>query len=243
LPPLSINTCAPFAATTPFAAAATTADVAVDTIFKTLSGSVPRFSDLKNDASTKFDAFNNQTPPAEQLSHASLMGVNFAAHQSEPADCWAATLETARAFLHLPQVSQDQILRDAKTICPKLNYQRFGASMNQIAQTINYLEATYDKGNPVHPDFCTKPECIIESLQHRQPVIMLYSGRYADHGHAVLIVGLDYAVTNVQGKTAIIPYTFHILDPVNQNETTHTPVPETTSAMYAACRADAFISY
>lgn len=172
--------------------------------------------------------------------HVGLTGIEqFFVPQSDPTDCWAATLATARAFLHLPEVSQNQILADATHLCPQIPNQ-LGASLSQIAHTIDYMEATYDKTAPVQPTWCTDADCIISSLTNQRPLIMLKPGQ--DAGHAVLLVGVDYD-SNPTGnnpahdKPVDVVQTFYILDPANK-----APIIETRS-LYEVCRSDAFISY
>jgi Papain-like cysteine protease AvrRpt2 len=172
--------------------------------------------------------------------HVGLIGIErFFFPQSKPTDCWAATLETSRAFLHLPEVSQDQILADATRLCPQIPKQ-LGASLSQIAHTIDYMEATYDKATPVKPVWCTDADCIIRSLTNQRPVIMLRPGH--DSGHAVLLVGVDYdsnptGNNPTQDKTVDIVQTLYILDPMNQEPTIQ------AQSLYEVCHADAFISY
>jgi hypothetical protein len=159
--------------------------------------------------------------------------------QDDDNHCWAATLEAARKFLHLPLVSQDKmvdILADQIETQCKRQPPAF-PSMNQIAYTIDYMDSHYDTSNPVHPYYCTMAECIIDSLTRQRPIIMLRNGGPLP-GHAVLLVGVDYDSGVAQGKPIVILRTLYIVDPKRKKKATVDVI-----SLYDACRADAFISY
>ena len=106
--------------------------------------------------------------------------------QSKPNDCWAATLEFARDFLHLHHVSQGDLVSEAQKICPRLEDQTAGADAYQITFSIATVLLRYDRPR-TNPHFCSDTQCVIDLLVKGHPVIMLGSG------HAVLVVGMDYS--------------------------------------------------
>lgn len=151
--------------------------------------------------------------------------------QSNQNDCWAATIEMARAFLKLPRVSQEDILSLSDKYCPLIKTQPYGADAFQIIHMILKIAQAYDGHGP-DSHFCNDYQCIVRSLEKSHPVIMLESG------HAVLIVGIDYfadpAVTH--GQFIVSPKRFYILDPMDKaGVKTWTPL--------SVCHADVFISY
>lgn len=177
-------------------------------------------------------AYTTQNQPATYTNgHIFLRGIEqYWVHQSVDNDCWAATLETARRFLHLPYVSQDQIREIADRLCQQLHHQRFGASTYQIVYAISKLHSSDGEVTSVHPHFCNSFACIVNSLTGQQPIIMLNSG------HAVLVVGADYYSGTANGQSIVRYGTFYILDPAGNGNVK-------AKSLFSLCRADAFIAY
>lgn len=189
-----------------------------------------------------YDFQSARTGQSHRL-HVGLNGIEqFYVPQAKDNYCWAASLETARSFLHLPAIplsdtsnaSEQQKLVDLANSQCKVPEDQM-PSMYQIADVINYVEANYDKAHPIQPKLCTDAECIISSVYNQQPVIMLLHGEEGK-GHAVLVVGVDYDTGMAQGQRVYIPRTFSVLDPADKPR-------RRTVTLWEACRADAFISY
>jgi hypothetical protein len=164
--------------------------------------------------------------------HIYLDGIErFWRPQSEPNDCWAAALETARRYLHYHDVSQEEMVDSARKICPRLENQKGGADAYQIATAITTLLKKYDQ--PLtSPHFCQGTRDVILSLAAGHPVIMLRSG------HAVLVVGVDYTTDVARDDNGPIPVVedVFILDPAGNGQ-----VEKWTPLSF--CKADAFLAY
>jgi hypothetical protein len=161
--------------------------------------------------------------------HIYLSGIErFWVPQSKSNDCWAAALETARRYLNLRYVSQDELIESTQRLCPRLADQAAGADTYQITFAIAAILSRYDIGL-ANPHFCDNGECIVASLSRNRPVIMLRSG------HAVLVVGADFLVGTHPYYLVVIK-NLKILDPAGSGEI------EDRSA-FNLCSADAFIAY
>ena len=173
----------------------------------------------------------NGVRPESIRRHVYLNGIErYWVHQSQPNDCWAATLETARRYLHLHPVSQDDLIESAQRICPALRSQQRGADLYQIVTAIRYRLKVYDERVRA-PGVCLDDQCILDSLTRGRPVIMLGSG------HAVLVVGLDYVP--VPGATSGSKYIIdriYVLDPAGNGEVEARSPP-------SLCNAEAFVFY
>jgi hypothetical protein len=168
-----------------------------------------------------FDALH--VPSARH--HILLNGIQqFWVHQSNGDNCWAAVLETARAYHHLPYVSQDQIRDMVGRYCPDISGQGDRPDVYQIQVAMALLWQRYgDTKSGV--TMCGNPDCILKSLQSGMPVVMMKKG------HAVLIVGEDYFAGNPS-----TPKNFKVLDPQHEGKIED-------SSLLDVCRADAFIPY
>lgn len=145
------------------------------------------------------------------IEHIVLPGIESSfVSQKEPNICWAASMESARKYLHLFHVHQKKIVQELESSCGK-NLQDRAASAYQIFFAIQKLSESYDMGL-IKPSFCSRPECLLESLTNGRPVMMLRPG--SGVGHAVLLVGMDFVYDKEEGgKQLIIPRKLHILDP------------------------------
>jgi len=173
-------------------------------------------------------AMKGATPPR---GHVYLTGIEkFWVPQSEKNNCWAAVLETARKYLGLHYVSQDDLLESAQKICPGLKQQP-GADAYQIVSAIRYRLQQHDQSR-LTPGVCFDIQCVVGRLQNRRPVIMLGAG------HAVLLVGLDFRIApGARGAgPAILVERMFILDPNGNGQV------ETWST-FAFCKIDTFMYY
>lgn len=109
--------------------------------------------------------------------------------QEEENDCWAASLESARDFLHLRHKSQKQIVALAAQECPSMRDASSGSSKRadayQIVYAIAMLQSMLDRER-IKPHFCDDEKCVIVALGNQRPVIMLKSG------HAFLLTSVSY---------------------------------------------------
>lgn len=153
--------------------------------------------------------------------------INFV-HQTKQNDCWAATLEMARAYRGLKHISQDDIISRSASYCPKLSEQQYGADAYQIMYMISILERSFDGGSRSH-ELCSMTECIAEAIHRRHPVIMLHAG------HAVLIVGVEYMKPSSRDDPFLVR-DFLVYDPSGNGEMD-------TISILSACRGDVFIVY
>lgn len=175
--------------------------------------------------------WTNSSPPTR---HVMLNGIErFWVHQSQDNDCWAASLQTARDYLNLHHVSQDDMIDASRRVCPRLRDQGGGADAYQIMYAIRSTLKSYDSSR-VSPAVCLKEQCIIDRLTHGHPLIMLGTG--SGGGHAILIVGADYYIAQGTRTSSLIIDKLYILDPngVGQVEVRSDTV---------FCHADAFIAY
>jgi hypothetical protein len=157
--------------------------------------------------------------------HIMLNGIEeFWVQQSNGDNCWAAVLETARAYHHLQNVPQDKIRELVTGYCPNIMGRNKRPDVYQIQVAMALLAERYGdvKSSVV---MCGNPDCILKSLQSGSPVIML------ENKHAVLIVGEDYIPGNPS-----TPKNFKILDPQNNRKLED-------RSLLDVCRADAFMSY
>ncbi|MBV8926319.1 MAG: hypothetical protein JOZ74_13210, partial [Bradyrhizobium sp.] len=172
-----------------------------------------------------------QTDPNEH--HLYLAGIErYWVQQSETNDCWAASLQTTRDYMGLYHVPQDEMIRQASGFCPSLQSQREGADAYQIAYAIDGTLRRYDMPR-TNPHFCSEPKCMIQSLANRHPIIVLSSG------HAVVLVGMDYAlrpVTNSPEPLVIIKRLF-ILDPAKEHAEAE------TWSVFSLCKVDGLLAY
>jgi hypothetical protein len=179
------------------------------------------------------DALSNLTGARNPLDrrHIYLTGIEkFWVHQSEPDDCWAATIEVARKYLNLRYVSQDELLSTAHNACPRLRESK-GADAYEIVSVIRFKLKQYDQTR-VQPGACFNIECIITQLTTGHPVIMLGSG------HAVLMIGMDYIIIpSNQRKSgpSIVVERAYVLDPNGTGQV------ETWSI--GLCKIDTFLFY
>lgn len=163
--------------------------------------------------------------------HVYLTGIEqYWVHQTQNNDCWAATLETARDYLHLRHVSQTELIDSARQVCPMLNTQSHGAEAYQIAYSIASTLRGYDFSR-TDPHICGDISCIITALTQGQPVIMLGGG------HAVLLVGMDYDVAGTGPNPAVVVEQMFVLDPAAEQ-----PVVSKWST-FSFCKIDVFIAY
>jgi hypothetical protein len=145
-------------------------------------------------------------------------------HQSNGDDCWAAVLETARAYHHLQHVSQDQIRDLVAGYCPDISTQSNRPGVYQIQVAMALLWQRYgDTKSGI--TMCGNPDCILKSLQRGMPVVMLKKG------HASLIVGEDFFPGNPPS-----PKNFKVLDPEHFGKIED-------RSLLDVCNADAFIPY
>jgi hypothetical protein len=157
-PPLSTVVCVPSAMASPV-------ETAVDVLFAPWNA-----------------AFGHPAPTPGNL--VSLDGLErFWVRQSSDNTCWAAALETARAFLGLQPVIQEELYEMVAGSCPVITEQKKGASMYQIVLAIRQLSRRYD-GNKVDPHFCNDIACVLIALQKKRPVLALNAG------HVILIAGM-----------------------------------------------------
>lgn len=157
--------------------------------------------------------------------HVALEGLErFWVRQTSENTCWAAALETARAYLGLQRQSQKAIYEMVAKSCPALRTQPAGATMYQIVLGIRRLSHGYDKQN-ITSHFCDDIRCVISAMQQHHPVIVLNSG------HAVLLASIDYVVS----PEGIDIERYQILDPAGKGALEEKP-------RSAFCGADAFIA-
>jgi hypothetical protein len=150
----------------------------------------------------------------------------FWVHQSNPADCWAAALETARMYrsstgTRSEHISQDKIRHIAGQYCPK--YNNGAATAYEISYMLSSLQRDYDHVNEKH-FICTTFGCIIDSISRGHPVIMLKSG------HATLIVGAEFTKDGQVGEE------FQVLDPAGNGKIENVSI-------FGICTAEVLISY
>jgi hypothetical protein len=158
--------------------------------------------------------------------HLTLQGLErFWVRQKRDNLCWAAALESSRAFLRLRHLPQESIPQFVANECKSLPSQPEGADAYQIGYTITKMMNTYDKGM-VAPHFCTDTRCIVEAIGRQRPVIILSSS------HAVLVQGIDY---ETDGRTIVLRK-YRILDPAGDGQVESKPA-------LTYCRADAFITF
>jgi Papain-like cysteine protease AvrRpt2 len=172
-----------------------------------------------------------QDPYAQQRHHVYLTGIEkYFVQQSKEYDCWAATLEMARRYLHLYYVSQDDLLESGQKACPGLSAQK-GAEAYQIVYVIISKLYRYDQSRTT-PAICFNVQCIVDYLARGHPIIMLGSG------HAVLLVGMDYmTIPNQNGSQPIIfVERMFVLDPIGNGQV------ETWSD-FTLCKEDVFMVY
>jgi hypothetical protein len=118
--------------------------------------------------------------------HVYLDGIeNYWVPQSDLNNCWAATIEIARKYLHLRYVSQNDLLASAQKVCPEVSRQTGGADAYQIVSVIRNRLYQYDARTTM-PGICFHLDCVVQKLIQHRPIIMLGAG------HAVLLVGADY---------------------------------------------------
>jgi Papain-like cysteine protease AvrRpt2 len=199
IPPLSVNQCAMNVLATPL--------LALENLQNALTGTVD--------------------PNAH---HIYLNGIErYFVRQSEPENCWAATLETARDFLGLHPVSQDELIASARQICPRLREQNRGAEAYEIVYVIISVLKQYDRWR-TEPHTCPDAECIITALSQGHPVIMLGSG------HAVLLIGMDYTVKPTNNpKPLVVVERLFVFDPWSGQVDTWTP--------FSFCKIDVVFAY
>lgn len=158
--------------------------------------------------------------------HVALQGVErFWVRQDSENTCWAAALETARAYVGLQRQPQRKIYEMVANACPVLRNQQAGANMYQIVFAIRRLGRQYDNKTNIASHFCDDVRCIIAALQRNRPVIALNSG------HAVIIAGMDYSMPS-EGIQVI---KFQVLDPAGNGSVEERP-------RSAFCGGDAFIA-
>jgi hypothetical protein len=158
--------------------------------------------------------------------HVSLIGLErYWVPQKQDNLCWAAALETSRAFLHLHHLAQESIPEFVANECKSLASQPDGADAYQISYVILKMMNTYD-GGAVRPRFCTSTRCMVDAISHQRPVIILNSS------HAVLVQGIDYETDG----TTIVIRNYRILDPAGDGQVESKP-----ALIY--CRADAIITF
>jgi hypothetical protein len=158
--------------------------------------------------------------------HVSLQGLEtYWVQQKADNLCWAAALETARAFLHLHHVAQQSIPDVVANECKTLRTQKEGADAYQIGFIITKMMNLYDN-RIVNPHFCNETRCIVEAISHQRPVIILNAS------HAVLVQGVDYETDG----NVIAVRNYRILDPAGDGRV------ETKSKL-ELCRADAVITF
>jgi hypothetical protein len=179
----------------------------------------------------------------------------FWVRQTSDNTCWAAALETARAYLGLQPIPQDAIYNGVAADCPALREQKNGATMYQIVTAIRQLAQRFD-GARIDPHFCNDTPCLLHYLNARRPVLALRNG------HVVLIVGmLSYSVSRNTSAPPTAPnYSSTSILPRNGPPATSTPTkfivvaehylildpagdgkPERVSQL-EFCRSDAFIA-
>ena len=163
--------------------------------------------------------------------HIYLTGIEqYWVQQNEQNDCWAAALETTRRYLNLYPVSQSELIGSARRVCPMLSTKGRAADAYEIAFSIASTLQIYDRPR-TNPTICPDIECIVGSLRNRHPVIMLGAG------HAVVIVGMDYAVRGTGPKPLIVVERVFVLDPASKSAEVQTWSP------FGFCKADVFIAY
>jgi hypothetical protein len=166
------------------------------------------------------------------IRHVYLNGIEkFWVHQSEPNNCWAAALETARNYLHLHYISQNELLESAQEVCPQVSRQTAGADTYQIVSTIRYRLKQYDQ-QLTTPGICSRIECVVDKLSEGRPIIMLGAG------HAVLLVGMDYYNMPSSGPNvpSVLVLKMYILDPSGNRQVE-------TRSTFSLCKEDIFMFY
>ena len=160
-------------------------------------------------------------PPGRTIA---LIGLErFFVPQQNTDLCWAAALQTARAYLGLQNVSLDEIPAVMSKECPELSVGTGRAQAYQIIFTSGSL--LYHRDRLFHEPigFCSTEACIANAIMRGRPVIALKSS------HAVLIQGLE-----IEPGTPDLIRNYHILDP-NGNGTIDVLNP------LEMCTTDAFI--
>ena len=158
--------------------------------------------------------------------HITLIGLQqYWVRQHRDNLCWAAALETSRAFLHLYHLPQESMPQFVANECKSLPSQPEGADAYQIGFIITKMMRTFD-GPAVRPHFCRDTRCMIEAISRQRPVIILNSS------HAVLVQGMDY---ETDGRTIVVR-DYRILDPDGDGQIESKPA-------LAYCRADAIITF
>lgn len=164
--------------------------------------------------------------------HLYLTGIErYFVHQSQENDCWAATIQMARDYLHYTPVSQEELINASQRACPNLSAQSNGADAYQIAFSVASTLKQYDQSRTI-PHFCPNIQCIVSSLQKGHPIIVL------GEGHAVLMIGMDFVVLppGKHGPIFVVQH-IYVLDPANEYAQVEKWSP------FTFCKADAFISY
>lgn len=150
----------------------------------------------------------------------SLDGIErFWVKQRSDNTCWAAALETARAYLRLQPIPQDAIYEGVAASCPVLKEQNNGATMYQIVTAIRQLAQRFD-GAAVDPHFCNDTPCLFHYLSAHRPVLALRAG------HVVIIAGMmSYSISRNTAAPPTAPnYSSTSILPRNAPPTTWTPV-------------------
>jgi hypothetical protein len=134
-----------------------------------------------------------------------LIGLEqFWVYQGDTELCWAAALETARAYLHLKRIPFNQVRGVMSKECPMFAAGTDRAQAYQILYTAGSL--SYHRDGYDEPEyFCSTEPCIVGAIQHNRPVMVLRKS------HAVLIQALE-----IEYGTTDLIHKYHILDPADK---------------------------
>ena len=208
--------------------AAGSCDGAMGSVLPPLSRVAP-FAALQAVFETVPDYLPGPDSPDPDKREVSLAGIERSwVRQNDPSGCWAATLETARDYLHLHHVSQKEIQALVSKECKQLQTQK-GAEAFQVGFAMIKLSELYDHRRQ-GPGFCLASECIVERLNNKRPVILLSAN------HAVLIKSITYRAGSAGGKEVVIPLSFEVLDPAGNGTPEKKPI-------WELFKADAILSF
>lgn len=105
--------------------------------------------------------------------------------QRNEVTCWAAAMQTLRAYLNLKKLNQMEIVKFIEPDCPALKSQEKGATTFQVLYAAAKLQDKYDK-EKVNTGLCQDSMCLIQAITNKRPVLMFKSN------HVFLLVGIDY---------------------------------------------------